>query len=296
MQIRTDAAGKEIKKHGEYFFPISVSEETISAYEGGHFLWHWHREIEFTLIISGCMCYRINDRTYHLQEGQALFGNTMVLHSGEMENGHDCRYISVTFDPVMLYGSGQNIIYEKYVAPVLQNPAFDSMWFNGSCTAHENTIRILKKIIQKYGKKAAGYELEINALLMILWKNVLDVSGDAMQEQAHGKNYDRMRSILSFIGENYNNDLTLERIADEVHLCRAECCRMFRKYMKCTLFDYISEYRIRKSLDLLRNADLSVGEIAEAAGFSDANYYAKVFRKYMSCSPSQYREQHRPLP
>jgi YesN/AraC family two-component response regulator len=96
--------------------------------------------------------------------------------------------------------------------------------------------------------------------------------------------------VLAYIAANYRADLTLEEVAGQVHLCRSECSRMFRKYMKLSLFEYINEYRIKKSLDYLCDDSCSIGEIAELSGFSDPNYYAKVFQRYMHLSPSGYRK------
>ena len=60
MQIITDPAGKELKKHGDSSFPFLVSYERLSGYETGSFLWHWHPEIELTYIEKGEMLYKIN--------------------------------------------------------------------------------------------------------------------------------------------------------------------------------------------------------------------------------------------
>ncbi len=45
MQIITNNAGKELKKHGDSAFPFLVSYERLSGYETGSFLWHWHPEM-----------------------------------------------------------------------------------------------------------------------------------------------------------------------------------------------------------------------------------------------------------
>ena len=104
MQIITNNAGKELKKHGDNAFPFLVSYERLSGYETGSFLWHWHPEIELTYVKKGEMLYKVNQNTFHLKEGQALFGNANALHAGYMYQNQDCQYIPVTFDPKLIYG------------------------------------------------------------------------------------------------------------------------------------------------------------------------------------------------
>lgn len=218
MQIRINQDQKEMKEHGNFPFPVLVSDEILSRYEAGSFMWHWHPEIEFTLVVSGEMLYRINQTDFHLKSGQALFGNANTLHTGHMHHGQDCHYISLTFDPKLIYGYEKSLLHTKYVAPLLQNP-----------------------------------------------------------------------KLSSFIQEYYAAKISLEDIAGSIHLCKSECCRLFKKHMHESLFDYLLRYRIEKSLPYLMNLNCSITEAAFQVGFADSNYYSKVFRKYMGCTPTGYR-------
>lgn len=73
MQIITNNAGKELKKHGNNAFPFLVSYERLSGYETGSFLWHWHPEIELTYVKKGEMLYKVNQNTFHLKEASGAF-------------------------------------------------------------------------------------------------------------------------------------------------------------------------------------------------------------------------------
>ena len=62
-EIITDGSQKELKKHGSDEFPLLVSYEKLSSYKSGSFLWHWHPEIEITLVLDGQILYKVNQCT-----------------------------------------------------------------------------------------------------------------------------------------------------------------------------------------------------------------------------------------
>ena len=78
-EIITDGSQKELKKHGSDEFPLLVSYEKLSGYKSGSFLWHWHPEIEITLVLDGQILYKVNQCTYHMKAGDILLGNANVL-------------------------------------------------------------------------------------------------------------------------------------------------------------------------------------------------------------------------
>ena len=55
MRLNIDKEHKELKAHGNYAFPVLVSDERLSWFDTGEFPWHWHPEIELTIVLDGNM-------------------------------------------------------------------------------------------------------------------------------------------------------------------------------------------------------------------------------------------------
>ena len=112
MQIITNQFQKELKNTAAIIFRFSSVTSVYQSMIPIPFLWHCHPEIEITYIKKGSMHYRVNNRSFHLKEGDIIFCNSNALHSGEMEDQEDCSYIPITFDSKLIYGFFQE--YDLY--------------------------------------------------------------------------------------------------------------------------------------------------------------------------------------
>ncbi|MCB5483203.1 AraC family transcriptional regulator [Blautia faecis] len=290
MQIITNQFQKELKQHGNEQFPFLVSYQKLSEYESGSFMWHWHPEIEITYVQKGTMCYKVNHMVYHLKEGDIVFNNSGALHSGTMENQKDCAYIPVTFDSRLIYGFFQSTVNSKYVDPVIQDSMLPAICIDQSEPWHKPFREYLLRIIDLDEKKPDFYELDITICLQSMWRLLLEhITYEPQASRENSLEYDRIKKILSYIEENYQNKITLNDIAGHIHLCESECTRLFKRHMNTTLFAFLQEYRIERSLEFLQD-DQPVSAVADKAGFSDPNYYSKVFAKIKGCSPREYRK------
>ncbi len=290
MQIITNQFQKELKQHGNEQFPFLVSYQKLSEYESGSFMWHWHPEIEITYVRKGTMCYKVNNLVYHLKEGDIVFNNSGALHSGTMENQEDCAYIPVTFDPRLIYGFFQSTINSKYVDPVIQDSMLPAICIDQSESWHKPFREYLLRIIALDEKKPDFYELDITICLQSMWRLLLEhITYEPQASRENSLEYDRIKKILSYIEDNYQNKITLNDIAGHIHLCESECTRLFKRHMNTTLFAFLQEYRIERSLEFLQSGE-PVSTVALNTGFSDPNYYSKVFAKIKGCSPREYRK------
>lgn len=92
-----------------------------------------------------------------------------------------------------------------------------------------------------------------------------------------------------FIDENYNRDISIQDIADKLHISRNYLCRLFKETSSTTLLNYITEERMKKAKELLREGDFSVNEVAQQVGFNNATYFIKKFKQSFGITPYQFK-------
>lgn len=293
MQIQIEESRKEIKKHGNYEYPVNVSLESIEAYEQGFFMWHWHPEVELTWVMSGEMEYRTNDQSFLLSEGEGMFCNSNTLHSGFQRDEKNCSYLSVTFHPRFIYGFESSRLQTKYVSSIVDDERRASLKLERDVQWHQeilNGVREIGRLTEEHGD---GYEMQVHILLMQIWLKLYQyfATGPA-EEPLPQRNLQRLRDMIAYLQEHYSQEISLDDVAEYVNLCKSECCRFFKRYMNMTIFEYLMYLRIQNSLPLLKKGQ-SITEITGLVGFSSPAYYGQIFKRYMKCTPREYRQKNK---
>lgn len=97
--------------------------------------------------------------------------------------------------------------------------------------------------------------------------------------------------IKDYISKNYMNEtLSVKDISSHVFLSTSYVCTFFKSETGHTLNQYITEYRMEKAKQLLKDARFKITDVSSRVGYSDGNYFGKSFKKYCGLSPSEYRE------
>ncbi len=293
MQIHTEKNQKETKPHGDYAFPVSVNVEKIQDYEQDAFLWHWHPEVELTLIQSGEIEYHVNDQTFILKKGEGLFCNCRTLHSGRRLDKKECTYLSITFHPRFLYGYENSLLQTKYVDFITTNELWESLKFCPDTDWQKEILDQMQEIYELSEDPPADYELQVHLLLTQIWQKLyvyyLSLPNPGLKPRPE---LQRLRDIISYLQDHYAEEITLDQVAASVNICKSECCRFFKKHMDMTIFEYLLYLRIQNSLPLLAEGE-SVTAAAEKTGFSSPAYFGQIFKRYMKCTPREWAAKNR---
>lgn len=92
-----------------------------------------------------------------------------------------------------------------------------------------------------------------------------------------------------YIHANYDRKLTLEVVANEVHITPNYLSSLFTKTLGMSFVCYVNQTRIEQAKRLLRNPGTSLNSVAEQAGFNDVKYFSQVFKQCVGCAPNHYR-------
>ena len=112
------------------------------------------------------------------------------------------------------------------------------------------------------------------------------LSGDA--EQVFSVRSREIQRVLKYINNNYRLRISLDELADEANLNKSYLCRLFKRETGQSVVEYITGLRIDKAIALMAEGHTYIKEVAEEVGFEDQFYFARVFRKTVGKSPSEY--------
>lgn len=104
--------------------------------------------------------------------------------------------------------------------------------------------------------------------------------------------YDKqmLTTVTEYINKNYAKEITLKQLAEISCMSISKLKTAFKKMNYCTITEYVQQTRIKYSLDLLENSDLSVKQIAKIVGYKNSSRFSQLFKKFMGILPNEYRK------
>lgn len=119
----------------------------------------------------------------------------------------------------------------------------------------------------------------------------LDAYFNAMFFDVAASNTEMIRKAISYINNHFHTGITLQSIANYLHLNPAYFSFTFHQMIGKTFKEYLTQVRIEQSKLLLTTTDYSMLNIALSVGFEDQSYFTRVFREYTGTTPAKYRQQ-----
>lgn len=271
-------------------FPVYARYGILSSYPDYAAISHWHRDLEFIVIIKGAMTYNVNGTLVELDEKQGIMVNSRQLHYGFSALHNECEFICILLSPEL--SEGNTWFCQNYIEPVTENAAYPYLHLTPDGWQGK-ILDILRNIYHCFDndpiRPNAYFEIVryYMTVMELLYENT-ECKDTARNTESSGLS--SLRKMMKYIEEHYAEKMTLESIALSGACCKSHCALLFKKYLNDTPVTYATKLRLRKSLTALLTSDMSMTDIAYEYGFCTASYYCETFKKYYGLSPLAYRK------
>ena len=241
---------------------------------------HRHDAVEIIRVTNGRLLCHIAQQQVLLEKGQIALINHNVIHRLEPLDDVNVSYIQVDTGKY----TQQNDTEESGFLSAFA----DQIMIKPYLLVSDDTelAQIFRNIEAESLKQETGFERYIQAyiyqLVAFLYRNGY-LSATESRNSAHWR---KILPVAQYVDRHYQNKLSLEALSAAAGCSKYQLCRSFKQATGGTVVDYINYVRLNKAQELLQAHNHSMIEIAFECGFGSVQYFNKVFRKYMGCSPT----------
>lgn len=257
-----------------------------------------HQQSRFWLFLSGKGSITINGNLYNVKKNTLVAvmpWDTTIINSIK----EPLHFIKLVYNSDFLTTTRDqyNVSHEFFslINPMVENPVIDL-----SNEEAKLINSIMDDIKQEVGteslydvpKEKALSELFVSNKLVELIIAYVRIVSKVDMKRIDGKTYelDDRPTIFKYIYSHISQDISLKSLSEIFYMSESSISKYIVDVTGLNYTDLVNEMRITKTIDLLTYTDMSLSDIAELVGFSDASHLIKVFTPRMNLSPSQYRD------
>ncbi|OQY32833.1 MAG: hypothetical protein B6241_09965 [Spirochaetaceae bacterium 4572_59] len=225
--------------------------------------------------------------------------NNLVVFYSEFRKFHPLEVHLPDTESTMLINdiiSGNHEDTKKQIDGIFQKlSAIPSGWDNYTLPVLFELLGTISTSLLKM-----GVEIDSQKILDLVEKNqtlaqtrnrlleFIDYLFDLLKDKQNSKNYKIIQMVIEFVRENYGRNITLNIIADELHMSPNYISTVFSKHYGMSFSKYFTNFRIEKAKDFLNSGKYRIYEVADKVGFNNTEYFSKVFKEVVGVTPSTF--------
>ncbi|MGI5959681.1 MAG: AraC family transcriptional regulator [Massiliimalia sp.] len=274
-------------------FPIQLFHDNLKNFTNGFVNWHRQKTIEISVVKKGAVLVQTLGREQKVCAGDGFLIFPGRLHAVKPWGNQPAEYTTLIFDPVLLTGYRGSFWEEVYYLPYLGHGC---LFFWGACADAQPAFEKLSWIFSLWDSSLTPEkQLQIQRLLQDSWAVLADKIFSQQTIPESPAESRRLFDMVDYLHEHYQEKFSLTDMAAHICVSRGECSRFFKRMMHMTISEYLTEYRIAKSMELLEQGEQNITQIAESVGFSTVSYFICRFRQKVGQSPLAYQKQTLPF-
>jgi AraC-like DNA-binding protein len=275
-------------------FPLSVLEyETHDADDQ----MHWHEYLEIALCLQGGGQFLFGRRSYPAEPGDVFLIDDAEPHVGVTDPPNRMRLLLTLFRPELIAAPGCRSFDADYLSPFRcgGRPFANRLPGGGAAASELRPILLELKTIWDREDPADRHLLDANLrrALAVLVRHARASESAPDGSATPGDRHEQVRPVLSYVEQHFRESLTLERVSEHVHVSASRVRHLFKDVTSVGFKEYVTNLRLSEAKRLLLTSDTCVQEVAYTVGYTNLNQFYKVFQRYSSMSPADYRRYYR---
>ncbi|HIZ20653.1 MAG TPA: AraC family transcriptional regulator [Firmicutes bacterium] len=268
----------KVEAQKESLPPAKLLYITAAKYgKDWHSTMHTHYYSEFLYVLRGRGRFLVEKTSFELRENDLVIVNPYVEHTETSVENQPLEYIVLGVDNAAFtfgaLGSASGYRHFHYREQAAQ--------ING----------YLKAMLQEAEGKALYHKAVCQNLLEIMLVHMIRLANFTMAVVPSRKMRAVSNSAKRYIDDHFNDAITLQTLADEMHVNKYHLAHSFTEDYGISPINYLIARRIEESKTLLKTTDLNISKVASFSGFSSQSYFSQCFRRLTGLSPKTYREQ-----
>ena len=225
---------------------------------------HYHNYYELYYLEKGERYQRLQDELYVLKPGELMLFSPYIMHYSYGKK-------DMPFRRIVLYFRREDVDVPELASLLDQANGMYSMGLRESQMIH----RILGELLREQ-EEEADFRREcqhslLNLLLYLLARQ------KQVAEPVKTEQKTRMGQVMHYIHRHFDENITLESLAERFYVSSYYLCREFKAYTNSTVIQYVNVTRIMNAQRRIMETDKSITEISREMGFSNLTHFNRVF-------------------
>lgn len=272
-------------ENGFKLYPVYARQELLREHRQRL---HVQPGIEINLTLEGKAAYVIGNTVYMQSPGQLIVFSGRVPHQFYIDTSCQYKRAVICFDE-----NGVQKEAEFHSMPTLHFGRLSGAAFRQITLTPEmfaNVRWIVSRITEEIEERNSGWKQVVGSQLVSLAVFI----NRSVEAEDRKSDFDPIRLCCEYIDKHLHEELSLQSAARMCHISPEHLTRQFKREKGLSFYQYVLQQRVAETKRMLQNCpEMSLTEIAYAAGFSSAAQFSRVFKSAAGLLPSQYRTQSR---
>lgn len=262
-----------------YVLKRRFSNQSVATY-------HCHDFASLIYVISGSCTYNIDNQLYPVKKGDIIICNPGVYHGRILEEEEEIHEFHVGFGNISIKNLPKDCLIQPDACPVVSMIKYE-----------QEFSKCYNDLIAEQEKGDPGCDLVVKTLVMrlivIFLKETYYIekgANNGVYSFEYYEKNDLVTSIVSFMNENYMQNISLDKIAKNMYLSPVYISRIFKEETGESPINYLIKVRLSRAKELLEEGRLPIKSVAESVGYGDAYYFSKLYKKHFGCPPSVHKQ------